>query len=81
MVTATAAAAGVLTFLQLDFVVNLARLLFGTRGNLASALLVLGAASAVAAVAAPRVCAGLGGWLRHLPVADCARYDSLRRAS
>jgi hypothetical protein len=69
MVAATAAAAGTLMFLQLDFLANLARLLFGTRGKLAPALLVLGAAAAVAAVAAPRVCAGLGGWLRHLPVA------------
>jgi hypothetical protein len=69
MVAATAAAAGTLMFLQVDFLVNLARLLFGVRGSLASALLVLGAAVAVAAVAAPRVCAGLGGWLRHLPVA------------
>jgi hypothetical protein len=69
MVAATAAAAGTLTFLQVDFLVNLARLLFGARGSVAPALLVLGAAVAVAAVAAPRVCAGLGGWLRHLPVA------------
>ncbi|HEV3076377.1 MAG TPA: hypothetical protein VHB47_18285, partial [Thermoanaerobaculia bacterium] len=50
------------------FLLNLAGLLFGARGSVAPALLVLGAAVAVAAVAAPRVCAGLGGWLRHLPV-------------
>ena len=69
MVAATAAAAGTLTFLRVDFLLDLARLLFGARGSTAAALLVLGAAVAVAAVAAPRVCAGLGGWLRHLPVA------------
>jgi hypothetical protein len=68
MVAATAAAAGTLMFLQADFLLDLARLLFGARGSVAPALLVLGAAVVVAAVAAPRVCAGLGGWLRHLPV-------------
>ncbi len=68
LVTATAVVVGVLMFLQIDFVTNLAQVLFGARGNLGSALLVLGAAAAVAGVAAPRVCAGLDGWLRHLPV-------------
>jgi hypothetical protein len=69
MVAATVATAGLLMFLRVDFLVDLARLLFGARGSLAPALLVLGAAVGVASVAAPRVCAGVGGWLRHLPVA------------
>jgi len=54
MVAATAAAAGVLMFLRVDFLLNLAQQLFGARGRAAPALLVLGAAVAVAAVAAPR---------------------------
>jgi ABC-type multidrug transport system ATPase subunit len=69
LVTATAAAVGLLAFLRIDFLLNLAQLLFGARGSLGSALLVLGAAAAAAAVAAPRICTGLDGWLRHLPVA------------
>jgi hypothetical protein len=68
LVTATAVTAGILAFLRPDFIHSLAQLLFGER-SLVSALLVFGAAIAVASVAAPRIAAGLGGWLRHLPVA------------
>jgi hypothetical protein len=72
LVPATAATVGVLAFLRVDFLKDLALLLFGARAGLGSPLLVLGAAAACAAVAAPRVCVGLDGWLRHLPVAGAS---------
>jgi hypothetical protein len=69
LVTAFATAAGALMFVRPELVRDLAQALFGSRAGLPEALLVLGAAALTAAVAAPRVCAGLGGWVRHLPVA------------
>jgi hypothetical protein len=56
-------------FLGPDFVKDLSFALFGPRAGVSGALLALGAALAVAAVAARRVSTGLCGWLRHLPVA------------
>lgn len=69
LIAATATVVGLMMFLRIDFLVSLGRLLFGAGSGPVAALLVLSAAVAVAAVAAPRICCGLGGWIRHLPVA------------
>jgi hypothetical protein len=63
-----AAAVGGLFFLGDDFFLSFVRLLFGERSTGGSGVLMAGAAVAFASVAAPRVCRGLGGWMRHLPI-------------
>lgn len=63
-----AAAAGGLFFLGDDFFISFVRLLFGERSTGGSGVLIAGAAVVFASVAAPRVCRGLGGWMRHLPI-------------
>ena len=63
-----AAAGGGLFFLGDDFLVSFARLLFGPASTGGSGLLIALAAVAFASVAAPRVCRGLSGWMRHLPI-------------
>ena len=79
LVPAVAVTIGVMAFLREDFVEALGLLLFGATGSLPTALVVLGSAVAVAAVAAPRVCAGLG-WLRHLPVAGASQRRAVTAA-
>jgi hypothetical protein len=69
MVPAIAAAVGVAAFLRPDFLRDAARVLFGRRSQLDAAALVVGVALLVAGRVAPRVCAGVSGWLRHLPAA------------
>lgn len=63
-----AAAVGGLFLLGNDFFVSFARLLFGPGSTGGSGVLIGCAAVAFASVAAPRVCRGLGGWMRHLPI-------------
>jgi len=55
--------------LGVDFLNSLARMLYGpgSSGGGSAVLLALGAIG-IASAAAPRVCRGLDGWLRHLPV-------------
>ncbi|HEV7515645.1 MAG TPA: hypothetical protein VGR07_05030 [Thermoanaerobaculia bacterium] len=62
-------ACGAAGFFEKDFLRNLAATLF-TGGS--SGLLVAAAALGVAATAAPRVCRGLAGWVRHLPASGVA---------
>jgi hypothetical protein len=63
-----AAGVGGLFFLGDDFFVSFARLLFGSGSTGGAGVLIALAAAAFASVAAPRVCRGLGGWMRHLPI-------------
>jgi hypothetical protein len=63
-----AAAVGGFFLLGDDFVVSFARLLFGPGSTGGSGVLIGFAAIGFASTAAPRVCRGLGGWMRHLPI-------------
>jgi hypothetical protein len=67
-----AAAVGLAMLLGVDFQRTLATTLFGTRSRGGSGLAIFLLCLAVAASAAPRVCRGLDGWIRHLPVAGIA---------
>ncbi len=51
-----------------DFLISLSRMLFGERSSGGAAVLTVALFLGTAAEAAPRVCRGLGGWMRHLPV-------------
>ncbi len=55
-----------------DFVTSFARVLFGSRASGGTAVLFAALLLGSAMEAAPRVCRGLGGWLRHLPVSGLA---------
>lgn len=55
-----------------DFLTSLARMLYGARSSGGSAAMIAAACLGAAAVASPRICRGLGGWLRHLPVSGLA---------
>ncbi len=67
MVPAFGAAAGGLMLLGVDFINSLGTTLFGARGRAGSGLPIAFVCLGVAGVAAPRICRGLDGWLRHLP--------------
>jgi hypothetical protein len=66
----TAFGAGML--LGTDFLTSISRVLFGERSSGGSAVLFAALFLATAAEAAPRVCRGLAGWMRHLPVSGLA---------
>src|SRR5947199_8077484 len=66
------AAFGAGMLLGTDFVTSLAHVLFGARASGGTAVLFAAVMLGAAAEAAPRVCRGLGGWLRHLPVSGLA---------
>jgi hypothetical protein len=55
-----------------DFVTSFSRVLFGSRSSGGTAVLFAALLLGSATEAAPRVCRGLGGWLRHLPVSGLA---------
>ena len=55
------------------FLTSLANMLFGPRSAGGSAVLVAASCLGAAGVAAPRVCRGLHGWLRHLPIGGLAQ--------
>lgn len=63
-----AAAVGGLFLLGDDFFISFAGLLFGPGSQGGSGILIALSAVGFASVAAPRVCRGLGGWMRHLPI-------------
>jgi hypothetical protein len=63
-----AAVVGGMMLLGVDFINSFGALLFGSSGGLIIAFACLG----VAWIAAPRVCRGLDGWMRHLPVSGLA---------
>jgi hypothetical protein len=53
---------------RIEFFVLLAQALFIESGNLVSALFFSAVSLGTAAIAAPRICLGLTGWIRHLPL-------------
>ena len=63
-----AAVVGGMMLLGVDFINSFGLLLFGNSGGLIIAFACLG----VAWIAAPRICRGLDGWMRHLPVSGLA---------
>jgi hypothetical protein len=67
-----AAVAGVMLLGQ-DFLISFSVLLWGPRSTGGSAVLLAAGCYAAAASAAPRVCRGLDGWLRHLPIGGVAQ--------
>ena len=66
------AAFGAGMLLGTDFLTSISRVLYGTRASGGTAVLFAAVLLGGAAEAAPRVCRGLGGWLRHLPVSGLA---------
>jgi hypothetical protein len=58
--------------LGVDFLNSFSAMLFGSPGKGGSGLPIAFACLGVAGVAAPRVCRGLDGWLRHLPATGLA---------
>lgn len=66
----TAFGAGML--LGTDFLTSISHVLFGERSSGGSAVLLAALFVGTAAEAAPRVCRGLAGWMRHLPVSGLA---------
>jgi hypothetical protein len=67
-----AAAVGGFMLLGNDFVNSFSRMLFGPGSTGGSGILVAMACLGFASSAAPRVCRGLDGWLRHLPISGRA---------
>lgn len=65
---AVAAAVGGFMLLGDDFVNSFSRMLFGPGSAGGSGVLAALACLGFASAAAPRVCRGLHGWLRHLPI-------------
>jgi hypothetical protein len=72
LVPVIAAAFGAGMLLGTDFLTSFSHVLYGTRASGGSAVLIAAVLLGGAAEAAPRVCRGLGGWLRHLPVSGLA---------
>ncbi len=68
-----AAAVGAATLLGMDFVNSFAVMIFGTREEGGAGVVAAVACFGVAAMAVPRVCRGLNGWVRHLPVHGVAQ--------
>jgi hypothetical protein len=67
------AAVGGVTLLGEDFLHSFSVLLWGPGSAGGSGVLIAAACYGVAAGAAPRVCRGLDGWLRHLPIHGVAQ--------
>jgi hypothetical protein len=72
LVPVVAAGFGAGMLLGTDFVTSFSRVLFGNGASGGTAVLFAALLLGGAAEAAPRVCRGLGGWLRHLPVSGLA---------
>jgi hypothetical protein len=72
LVPMVAAAFGAGMLLGTDFLTSMAHVLFGERASGGSAVLLAAVFLGGAMEAAPRVCRGLGGWIRHLPVSGRA---------
>ncbi|HEY0552629.1 MAG TPA: hypothetical protein VGG20_00065 [Thermoanaerobaculia bacterium] len=66
------AAFGAGMLLGTDFLTSFSRVLFGERSSGGSAVLTGAVFLGAAAEAAPRICRGLSGWMRHLPVSGLA---------
>src|SRR5687768_13063859 len=67
-----AAVVGGMMLLGVDFINSFGALLFGSREGGGSGLIIAFACLGVAWIAAPRICRGLDGWMRHLPVSGLA---------
>lgn len=80
MMPVFASAAGGLMLLGIDFINSLSVTLFGARGKAGSGLPIAFICLGVAWVAAPRVCRGIDGWLRHLPATGLAHRRSAQLA-
>jgi hypothetical protein len=72
LVPVIAAAFGAGMLLGPDFLNSISHVLFGVRASGGTSVLFAAVFLGGAAEAAPRVCRGLGGWLRHLPVSGLA---------
>lgn len=72
LVPTITAAFGAGMLLGTDFLTSMSRVLFGARSSGGSAVLFAAVFLGAATEAAPRVCRGLGGWMRHLPVSGLA---------
>jgi hypothetical protein len=72
LVPMIAAAFGAGMLLGTDFLTSFAHVLFGARSSGGSAVLIAAMFLGSAVEAAPRICRGLGGWMRHLPVSGLA---------
>ncbi len=72
LVPLIAAAFGAGMLLGTDFLTSISHVLFGQGASGGTAVLFAAVFLGGAAEAAPRVCRGLGGWLRHLPVGGLA---------
>jgi hypothetical protein len=66
------AAFGAGMLLGTDFLTSISRVLFGARASGGTSVLIAALFLGTAAEAAPRICRGLGGWMRHLPVSGLA---------
>lgn len=69
---ALVAAVGAGMLLGDDFLISLARMLFGPGSSGGTWGLIVAMAAGAASAASPRICRGLSGWLRHLPVSGLA---------
>ncbi|HEY2736883.1 MAG TPA: hypothetical protein VGK45_00675, partial [Thermoanaerobaculia bacterium] len=67
-----AAVAGIM-LLGKDFLASFSVLLWGPGSSGGSGVLIAAFCYVAAASAAPRVCRGLDGWLRHLPIGGLAQ--------
>lgn len=72
MVPAFGSAVGGLMLFGIDFINSFSLMLFGPGTQGGSGMLIAVACLAVAWIAVPRVCRGLDGWMRHLPVTGIA---------
>lgn len=68
LIPTVAAAVGGFFLLGNDFLISFSRLLFGPGSTGGSGVLIALACVGFASVASPRICRGLGGWMRHLPI-------------
>lgn len=62
------AAVGALFLLGDDFLISFSKLLFGPGSAGGSGVLIALSFVGFASVASPRICRGLSGWMRHLPI-------------
>lgn len=68
LIPTVTAAVGALFLLGDDFLISFSRLLFGPGSTGGSGAFIVLAAVGFASAASPRICRGLSGWMRHLPI-------------
>ncbi|HEY9420191.1 MAG TPA: hypothetical protein VIW92_02165, partial [Thermoanaerobaculia bacterium] len=72
LVPTVAAAVGAGFLLGNDFLTTFSHVLFGPKSSGGSGVMIAAIFLGVAMEAAPRVCRGVAGWMRHLPVSGVA---------